>query len=79
MPGTRSRCSQLEAWSLVPAAEGWDLNPRDRKPGPTVFETAAFGRSATPPKSGIRHQAPGSRIFSGWCLVPWYLRPLLRL
>ena len=59
-----------EAWSLVPGARGWDLNPRDRKPGPTVFETAAFGRSATPPKSGIRHQAPGSRIFSGWCLVP---------
>ena len=29
---------------------GWDLNPRDRKPGPTVFETVTFVRSVTPPE-----------------------------
>ena len=48
LPGTRN------------ARRGWDLNPRDRKAGPTVFETAAFGRSATPPMrcqvSGVRYQ-----------------------
>ena len=54
------------------------MNPRDRKPGPTVFETAAFGRSATPPGEapGTRYQEiSGSRRFL-W-LVPgaWGLEP----
>src|SRR6185437_15241487 len=30
---------------------GRDLNPRRTKPPETVFETAAFDRSATPPRS----------------------------
>jgi hypothetical protein len=41
---------------------GRDLNPRRTKPPETVFETAAFDRSATPPRSrdGQRNRVAGA-------------------
>ena len=69
MPDVRCRSRGPRIRNPIPGARypvpdwrrGWDLNPRDRKPGPTVFETAAFGRSATP---------PGERYADARCPMP---------
>src|SRR5436309_831093 len=52
---------------------GRDLNPRRTKPPETVFETAAFDRSATPPRpTGQSSRAQLTVIFSSIpsCLWP---------
>ena len=52
----------LKPWAgLGVKRRGRDLNPRRTKPPETVFETAAFDRSATPPTDLTGTAYPGTR------------------
>src|SRR6266705_4526484 len=53
---TRIEAGRLRAAPRTVERRGRDLNPRPTEPPATVFETAAFDRSATPPngEGGIR-------------------------
>jgi hypothetical protein len=58
------------SWPETPQVQGFlmierrgrDLNPRRTKPPETVFETAAFDRSATPPRGGTIGRRLAARI-----------------
>src|SRR5665647_1023632 len=49
---------------------GGDSNPRARLAGLTVFETAAFNRSATSPRGVAQGRGPVGRPRRGSCAVP---------
>jgi hypothetical protein len=53
-----ARCGALAARAQT-ERRGRDSNPRRTKPPETVFETAAFNRSATPPDDGCRLEDRG--------------------
>jgi hypothetical protein len=64
MPSSNGRIPAERQSPLVRrdiAREEWDSNPRDPSPGPTVFKTVAFVRSAILPSmslSGEQVHAP---------------------
>src|SRR5215208_6741846 len=57
-----------ERGSPVPKRRGRDLNPRSALRRITVFETAAFDRSATPPSAGTEYRRSvrdaGDQVFA---------------
>src|SRR6476469_8920102 len=71
--------SRLQAKRLE-QRRGRDSNPRTTKPPLTVFETAAFNHSATPPGCGEQcSQAPPGRFLGRGETALWYRRSMAEL
>ena len=74
-PGVQRHAARSQWWRGIPLAKrrGGDLNPRRSETPETVFETAAFDRSATPPRARLARafRAPdGGRRASGTIAAP---------
>ena len=49
------------SFTLAEGRREWDSNPRDPLPGPPVFKTSAFVRSAIPPRTGLHGSKTANR------------------